>query len=122
MLLVGLRFPAVVGMPPAPRRMAGVLGALSAFGPLSMDMYLPGLPALARELRLSEAGAQLTITGCLLGLGLGQLLTGPLSDSLGRRRLLLVAVLLFALTSLACVAAPTGAVLVGLRPPPGSAP
>ena len=99
----------------SPRRLAFALGALSTFGPLSIDMYLPGLPALAHDLRLSESAAQLTITGCLLGLGIGQLVVGAMSDALGRRSLLLLAALLFAVTSLACAFAPNGALLISLR-------
>ncbi|MGB8876635.1 MAG: MFS transporter, partial [Solirubrobacteraceae bacterium] len=70
---------------PRPRTIL-ILGSLSAFGPLSMDMYLPGLPALTRDLGASASTGQLTLTGCMLGLAAGQLFTGPLSDSLGRRR------------------------------------
>ena len=66
-----------------------ILGALSAFGPLSLDMYLPALPALAADLGASAAEAQLTLTACLLGLACGQIVAGPLSDALGRRRPLL---------------------------------
>lgn len=66
------------------------LGALSAFGPLSLDMYLPGLPSLTRDLGGSASSGQLTITACMLGLGLGQLVAGPISDSHGRRRPLLM--------------------------------
>ena len=54
-----------------------LLGGLSAFGPLSMDMYLPGLPALARDFGTRESVIQLTLTSCLIGLAAGQLLTGP---------------------------------------------
>jgi DHA1 family bicyclomycin/chloramphenicol resistance-like MFS transporter len=59
-----------------------MLGALSAFGPLSMDMYLPGLPSLTRDLGASASAGQLTLTGCMLGLAAGQLVAGPMSDSL----------------------------------------
>lgn len=62
-----------------------VLGALSAFGPLSLDMYLPGLPMLADDLHTSTSVAQLSLTACLLGLSLGQVVAGPLSDVRGRR-------------------------------------
>ena len=62
-----------------------VLGALRAIGPLTIDTYLPALPQLSEEMRASDAQAQLTITGLLLGLGLGQLVIGPLSDTVGRR-------------------------------------
>jgi MFS transporter, DHA1 family, multidrug resistance protein len=84
-----------------------VLGALSAFGPLSMDLYLPGMPSLAAGLTTTDSLAQLTISACMLGLATGQLLSGPLSDRIGRRRPLVVGVALFTLASLACAAAPT---------------
>src|SRR6266581_3011517 len=63
-----------------------VLGALTAFGPMSIDMYLPAFPALTRHFHAPEAQVQLTLTACLAGLALGQLLYGPVSDALGRRR------------------------------------
>ena len=69
------------------RSMLAVLGALSAFGPLSTDMYLPGLPAMARDLHTTESSAQLTLSACLIGLAIGQLFAGPFSDALGRRHL-----------------------------------
>ncbi len=102
-----------------PGRLTGqqivILGALSAFGPLSLDMYLPGLPSLTRELGTSASAGQLTITGCMLGLGLGQLVAGPVSDSLGRRRPLLIGLAGYIAASLACAAAPSIAVLVVVR-------
>jgi len=70
-------------------RLLLILGALSAFAPLSIDMYLPALPALGRGFGASASQVQLTLSGCLLGLALGQLVAGPLSDALGRRRPLL---------------------------------
>jgi MFS transporter, DHA1 family, multidrug resistance protein len=96
-------------------RLTLILGALSAFGPLSMDMYLPGLPSLTRDLGASASTGQLTLTGCLLGLAGGQLLAGPLSDSLGRRRPLLAGLVGFIAASLACAAAPSIGILVALR-------
>jgi DHA1 family bicyclomycin/chloramphenicol resistance-like MFS transporter len=92
-----------------------VLGALAALGPLSMDMYLPGLPSMAGELGASASAAQLTLTGSMLGLALGQVLAGPVSDVLGRRRPLLVGLAAFIAASVACALAPTIASLVGLR-------
>jgi len=92
-----------------------LLGGLTAFGPLSIDMYLPALPAISRELVASESLIQLTLTACLIGLALGQLLAGPLSDTLGRRRPLLVGVALYVLASLLCALAPAAWILVVLR-------
>ena len=92
-----------------------ILGALSAFGPLSMDMYLPGLPSLTRDLGASASTGQLTLTGCMLGLAGGQLLAGPLSDSLGRRRPLLAGLVGYIAASLACAAAPSIGSLIVLR-------
>lgn len=92
-----------------------ILGALSAFGPLSMDMYLPGLPALTRDLGASASTGQLTLTGCMLGLAAGQLFTGPLSDSLGRRRPLVAGLVGYIAASLACALAPSIWALIGLR-------
>jgi DHA1 family bicyclomycin/chloramphenicol resistance-like MFS transporter len=62
-----------------------VLGSLSAFAPLSIDMYLPAFPAMARELTATPSDIQLTLTACTIGLAVGQLIAGPLSDRLGRR-------------------------------------
>ena len=92
-----------------------ILGGLSAFGPLSMDMYLPGLPELTRDLGASTSTGQLTLTGCMLGIAAGQLFTGPLSDSLGRRRPLLVGLVGYIAASLACAAAPSIWTLIVLR-------
>ncbi|HEY2637245.1 MAG TPA: Bcr/CflA family multidrug efflux MFS transporter [Solirubrobacteraceae bacterium] len=96
-------------------RLVVILGALSAFGPLSIDMYLPGLPELARDLGTSPSAVQLTLTACLAGLAFGQVLAGPLSDRLGRRRPLLCGIALYAVTSALCATAPSVAVLTGLR-------
>ncbi len=92
-----------------------VLGALSAFGPLAIDLYLPGLPELGRDLGASASASQLTLTACLAGLALGQLVAGPLSDRFGRRRPLVAGVALFAVASVVCAAAPSVATLVALR-------
>jgi MFS transporter, DHA1 family, multidrug resistance protein len=92
-----------------------ILGGLSAFGPLSMDMYLPGLPALTKDLGASASTGQLTLTGCMLGIAVGQLFTGPLSDTLGRRRPLLAGLVGYVLASLACAVAPSILTLIVLR-------
>ena len=101
--------------PPRGRKLILILGALSAFGPLSMDMYLPGLPSLTRDLGASASAGQLTLTGCMLGIAAGQLFTGPLSDSLGRRRPLLAGLVGYIAASLACAVAPSIGVLIVLR-------
>lgn len=88
-----------------------VLGALVALGPLTIDMYLPALPRIADDLGVTSSVAQLTLTGTLAGLALGQLIVGPLSDSLGRRRPLMAGVVLHMLASLLCLAAPNIVVL-----------
>ena len=92
-----------------------ILGGLSALGPLSTDMYLPALPALSRELGATMAQTQLTLSAGILGLSLGQVIAGPSSDALGRRRPLLIGVAAFALASLLCIIAPSIAVLILLR-------
>lgn len=88
-----------------------VLGALVALGPLTIDMYLPALPKIADELSVSSSVAQLTLTGTLAGLALGQLIVGPLSDSLGRRKPLMAGIVLHMLASLLCLFAPNIATL-----------
>ncbi len=92
-----------------------VLGGLSAIGPLSIDMYLPALPALARDLSTSASLTQLTVTACLIGLAGGQVLTGSISDRFGRRRPLLVCTALYALASLLCAGAPSVGLLIAAR-------
>jgi MFS transporter, DHA1 family, multidrug resistance protein len=98
-----------------PARTVVVLGMLSTFGPLSLDLYLPALPELAEDLNASASAAQLSITACLVGLAVGQLVAGPLSDRLGRRRPLIVGLVGFVLASVACALAPSVEVLVVLR-------
>ncbi|WBB82308.1 multidrug effflux MFS transporter [Micromonospora sp. WMMD882] len=96
-------------------RLVLVLGSLIAIGPLTIDMYLPALPAIMDDLRITSAQAQLTLTGTLAGLAIGQLLIGPLSDAFGRRRPLLAGVALHVLASVCCVVAPNIEVLGVLR-------
>lgn len=92
-----------------------VLGALSALGPLSLDLYLPGLPGLADDVGARPWAAQLTLTACLLGLATGQVLIGPWSDAVGRRRPLVIGIGAYVVMSLACAAAPSIQALIGLR-------
>ena len=97
--------------PPSRLKMIVVLGLLVALGPLTIDMYLPALPRIADELSVTSSVAQLTLTGTLAGLALGQLIIGPLSDSLGRRKPLMAGIVLHMLASLLCLFAPNIAVL-----------
>jgi len=96
-------------------RLVLVLGFLTALGPLTIDMYLPSLPTITTDLHAGAAAVQLTLTGTLLGLGLGQLIVGPLADAFGRRRPLLAGVGVHVLASILCVFAPNLAVLGTLR-------
>ncbi|WP_375504670.1 multidrug effflux MFS transporter [uncultured Jatrophihabitans sp.] len=92
-----------------------ILGALVALGPLSTDAYVPGLPRLADDLSSSASMAQLTVTTCLIGLAVGQLLAGPMSDALGRRRPLLIGVAVYAVAGFACALAPNIWLLILFR-------
>jgi DHA1 family bicyclomycin/chloramphenicol resistance-like MFS transporter len=83
-------------------RFVMVLGALGAFGPLSMDMYLPSLPSLTKDLQTTTSLAQLSITACLIGLAVGQIILGPLSDKYGRKGPLLAGLVTFTLVSFLC--------------------
>ncbi|HYF72158.1 MAG TPA: multidrug effflux MFS transporter [Nocardioides sp.] len=104
--------------PVAPReslRLVLMLGVLVALGPFTIDMYLPALPTIADELQTTSTAVQLTLTGTLAGLGFGQLILGPLSDTFGRRRPLLAGTTVHVVASLLCVVAPNVAVLGVLR-------
>ena len=92
-----------------------VLGSLTAVAPLSIDTYLPALPTIADDLGASASLVALTLTACVVGLAVGQLVAGPLSDVLGRRRPMLVGALGFVVLSAACAAAPDVWSLVALR-------
>jgi MFS transporter, DHA1 family, multidrug resistance protein len=92
-----------------------ILGALCGLGPLCMDMYLPGMPELGDDLGASASATQLTLSSCFLGLALGQVAAGPLSDRLGRRAPLLIGLAAYAAVSALCALAPSMATLVVLR-------
>ncbi|MGG7103902.1 multidrug effflux MFS transporter [Rhodococcus sp. 24CO] len=92
-----------------------ILALISAIAPLSTDMYLPGLPIMAESLDTSAASVQLTLTTFMAGLGIGQLIIGPISDGIGRRRLLLGAAAITTLASAACALAPNIEFLIGAR-------
>ncbi|MFJ6388972.1 multidrug effflux MFS transporter [Streptomyces sp. NPDC091972] len=92
-----------------------LLGGLTATPPLAMDMYLPSLPEVTDSLRAPAATVQLTLTACLLGMALGQLVVGPMSDRWGRRRPLLAGLLVYVVATALCALAPTVEFLVGFR-------
>ncbi|MDV6281794.1 multidrug effflux MFS transporter [Rhodococcus jostii] len=92
-----------------------LLLVLTVFGPISMDLYLPVLPALTIELDAATSMAQLTVTACLIGLALGQLIAGPLSDRFGRRVPLYVGVVAYILTSALCAVSPSVELLIVAR-------
>ena len=84
------------------RKVPVILALLTVLGPASIDPYLPVLPALARDLGTSTSSAQLTMTTCLLGLALGQVAAGPISDRHGRRGPLIVGLIIFVLAAAMC--------------------
>lgn len=99
----------------SPRRLTLVLGTLATIGPLSMDLVLPGFPALARSLGVDVAAVQLTLAAYAAGIAAGQLFHGPLSDRLGRRPPLLAGLALYTAAAVACAAAPSLGILVAAR-------
>ncbi|MGC5171301.1 multidrug effflux MFS transporter [Microbacterium sp. DT81.1] len=104
--------------PPRPafsRLLPTLLLLLTVFGPISMDLYLPALPALTDELDAATSVAQLTVTACLIGLAAGQLIAGPLSDRFGRRGILLGGIAAYIATSALCAISPTVELLVAAR-------
>lgn len=88
-------------------RLILILGALTAFGPLAIDFYLPGFPAMAKAFGTDEQHIQQTLAAYFFGLSIGQLIYGPMADRFGRRKPLLVGVTLFTLASLVCALAPS---------------
>ncbi|RCK69476.1 MFS transporter [Desertihabitans brevis] len=105
---------------PAGRRLRGLalillLGSLTALGPLTIDTYLPGFPEMAVDLEATESQVQLTLTTMLLGLGLGQLVNGPLSDTIGRRIPIVIGLCGHILASVLIALAPTLELVVALR-------
>lgn len=94
---------------------AAILGLLTAIGPLCSDFYLPALPEIATQLNTSTTLTQLSLTSALIGLGLGQLFFGPLSDRIGRKTPLLFSLLLFVLASVLCASTQNIYALIGWR-------
>ena len=79
-----------------------ILGLLAGIGPMCTDLYLPALPEMSEQLAATTTITQLTLTASLIGLGVGQLLFGPLSDKIGRKRPLILSLLLFIVSSILC--------------------
>lgn len=96
-------------------RLILILGGLAALGPLSIDMYLPALPAIERDLATDAASAQLTLSAYFIGLAFGQLVYGPLSDRIGRKPPLLFGLALFTAASVGCALATSVEALIALR-------
>jgi DHA1 family bicyclomycin/chloramphenicol resistance-like MFS transporter len=92
-----------------------IVGALSGLAPMSIDFYLPALPHLTADLGADTSTGQLTLTACLLGIALSQVVAGSLSDTLGRRRLVLIGLAAYGSVSVLCAVAPSIWVLLGLR-------
>ncbi|MFJ4919425.1 multidrug effflux MFS transporter [Streptomyces sp. NPDC088725] len=92
-----------------------VLGGLTALPPISMDGYLPALPEVTRSLNSPAATVQLTLTACLAGMALGQIVIGPMSDRWGRRRPLLIGMVAYIVATAICALAPTTELLIGFR-------
>lgn len=86
----------------SPAALIILLGTLSAFGPLSMDMYLPSLPLIEKQMQTSASLTQMSITTCLIGLALGQLIIGPYSDKHGRKKPLMAGLIIFTIASFLC--------------------
>ena len=96
-------------------RLLLLLAALTAFGPMSLDLYLPAFPEIAANFGTDTGSVQLTMSACLIGLGAGQVLWGPISDRFGRKRPLIVGLVIFIVASLLIAVAPSFLALVLLR-------
>ncbi|MCT2883895.1 multidrug effflux MFS transporter [Lentilactobacillus parabuchneri] len=92
-----------------------ILGTISATGPLSIDLYLPALPEMTRDLHAQPSLIQLSLSACLIGLALGQLISGPLSDKYGRKKPLMVGFFIFGLVSLMIAYSHSAYLLILLR-------
>jgi DHA1 family bicyclomycin/chloramphenicol resistance-like MFS transporter len=96
-------------------RFALMLAAFSALGPFTIDMYLPSFPQMMQFFGTNASVIQVSLTACVLGLGLGQIVMGILSDVHGRRKPLLFGMILYFLASLGCAFAPNIAIFITLR-------
>jgi MFS transporter, DHA1 family, multidrug resistance protein len=100
---------------PSKAALVAILGSLAMMGPLTIDMYLPALPAVVSEFQTTESYVQLSLTFYLVGLVLGNLLAGPISDVKGRRAPMLLGLAVYAVCSLLCAFSPNIWWLIGLR-------
>ncbi len=96
-------------------RLALILGALTAMGPLAIDMYLPALPTIARDLETSAASVQVSLAMYFVGIACGQAFYGPLSDRFGRKRALYVGLIVFVISSIGCALADNVRALIAWR-------
>ena len=96
-------------------RLAAILGALTAMGPLAIDMYLPALPTIARELDTTAASVQVSLAVYFAGIALGQAFYGPLSDRIGRKSALYFGLAVFLVSSIGCALAGNVATLIAFR-------
>ncbi|MDU1846434.1 MAG: Bcr/CflA family multidrug efflux MFS transporter [Niallia nealsonii] len=96
-------------------QIAFLLGSLSLLGPFTIDTYLPAFPTIVEEFHTSASLVQVSLTTCLLGLALGQLIIGPMSDVQGRRKPLIIFLGLYLLSSLICAVAPNIYMLIVSR-------
>lgn len=101
--------------PPFPHLWVAMLGVMIAIGPLAIDMYLPALPMMAHDLGISHDNASRSLPFYFIGLVLGQLIYGPVSDRIGRIRPLYVGMTMFLLASVVCALATSASVLFGAR-------
>ena len=101
--------------PAVTRTIVLLLGALSGIGPLTIDMYLPALPALGEDLGATSSTVQLTVSSFFAGMAIGQVIYGPLSDSYGRKWPLYFGLAVYTAASIGCALAPTIGGMIGLR-------
>src|SRR4026209_1335714 len=92
-----------------------ILGMLSAIGPFSIDMYLPGFPAIAADLHTTVAEISLSLSSFFIGISAGQMLYGPLLDRFGRKRPLYIGISIYLIASLGCATATSVNALIWLR-------
>ena len=92
-----------------------LLSLLTGLGPLTMDMYLPSLPAIGQALGASTVQVQLTISSYLIGFAAGQIVYGPVSDRIGRRPVILAALVLYGVATIVCALAESIEVLIAVR-------